>query len=167
MCKLYGSKCSKVNDARYELFCQKSCTAEQLPPTSDALKLHIARVNYQATIWRHSLQPKPDIPSPDGHGWKVNAGNIDIDWSHQEALPQELLALVSCHCATGCETNRCSCRRATLVCTDACSCKGCQNRPGGDHEDDGGDHDGLELPQSEEQMGGQHSDDSDSGADPE
>ena len=73
-CRLYFSKKSatKVNDLRYGLFAAKRGNVEphHLPPCYNALKKHVFCANYQAAIWR-CLVPKPDIPLPNGHGWKM------------------------------------------------------------------------------------------------
>lgn len=52
-----------------------------------------------------------------------------IDWTDQPPFPQDLAELIHCGCKTGCGGNRCSCRRATLTCTDACFCVNCENSP--------------------------------------
>ena len=50
--------------------CATNCSARvQQTATQDELRLHVARANYQAAIWKRSLQQKIDAPSPDGHGW--------------------------------------------------------------------------------------------------
>ncbi|KAK3747382.1 hypothetical protein QZH41_002637 [Actinostola sp. cb2023] len=69
-CSMYmsvGNTTGCVNDARYELFCAKNGEVEshQLPPCQDSLQKHILRANYQAAIWKRSLEANPDIPSPD------------------------------------------------------------------------------------------------------
>ena len=46
VCKMYGHDGDDVNAVRYSLFCAKAAESTQLPPTKDALKLHIKRVNY-------------------------------------------------------------------------------------------------------------------------
>ena len=38
------------------------------------------------------------------------------------SLPENLVELVRCSCKKGCNTNRCSCRKASLPCTSACLC---------------------------------------------
>ena len=50
--KLYGANVNTLNKARYVIFCQKQVTGESLPPTDDALKFHVMRVNYQLFIGR-------------------------------------------------------------------------------------------------------------------
>ena len=127
-CLLYQSKTHiSVNDLRYDMFCAKASQSSQLPPTQDALRKHVQRANYQAAVWLHALVPSPDIPGPDGHGWRVSNDEIFIDWMDQQPAPAELLQLVSCGCQTGCTTGRCSCARAGLQCTDACTCTNCSS----------------------------------------
>ena len=138
VCQLYGSKThTNVNDLRYHLFASKAAQGDQLPPTRDALKLHIQRANYQAAIWRRSLEANPDVPSPVGRGWRTGEdGMLEVKWMEQSPAPDQLIILVNCRCKKGCETARCSCVRSTLHCTDACACSvNCSN--GGSEADDG------------------------------
>ena len=52
VCYMYGKpELSSVDEARYQLFCTKRCSSEQLPPTTDELNLHLMRAAYQAAIW--------------------------------------------------------------------------------------------------------------------
>ena len=128
VCHLYGYKDhASVNDVRYEMFAAKAAQSFQLPPTQDALGKHILRANYQAAVWRNALVAQPALPGPDGHGWCVADGQITIDWMDQQPAPSELLELVSCSCLSGCTSNRCSCFKAALPCTDACRCANCAN----------------------------------------
>ena len=149
VCLLYGSaEHARVDDLRYQLLCLKAAQISQLPPTRDALRKHTLRANYQAAVWRRSLEPKPVVPSPHGHGWWVKEEQIQIDWMDQQPAPAELLELVSCACRRGCTSGRCSCSKAGLPCTEACRCSSCENRTeqgagivgddvGSDGEDDG------------------------------
>ena len=68
VCAMYGHNDTDINSVRYKLFCSKNAQTCHLPPTKDALKNHVARVNYQACIWKRSLQCDAVKPSPDGHG---------------------------------------------------------------------------------------------------
>ena len=36
--------------------------------------------NYQAAIWRRSLQSCPQIPSPVGYGWSIEEGKLIVNW---------------------------------------------------------------------------------------
>lgn len=54
ICKMYGvPEVDTWNKARVKLFCT-GCPQETLPPTSDAVKFHIMRSHYQATIWNQA-----------------------------------------------------------------------------------------------------------------
>ena len=116
-----------INELRNEMFCLKASQTYQLPPTQVALRKHILRANYQSAIWIRTLVAKPDLPSPDGHGWHVANGQLKVDWMDQQPAPNKLLEVVSCGCQTGCTSARCSCQRASLPCTDVCWCKNCEN----------------------------------------
>ena len=118
-----------VNEARYKLFCAKGSSTAQLLPCKDALELDAKRANYQAAIWRRSLQPQPVVPSPNGQGWSVDSSNsITVNWLTLLPAPQQLLELVSCSCKKGCSTGLCSCCRNGMPCTDVCQCVDCTNR---------------------------------------
>ena len=122
VCALYGYSGNDVNAARYALFCAKASDSSQLPPTHDALLLHIRRCNYQTAIWRRALVPCPQVLGPNNHGWSVEDGSVNIMWMTQPPAPPDVLKLISCRCSTGCTSQRCSCVRANLPSTDACKC---------------------------------------------
>ena len=72
VCEMYSIRsCLTMDDARYVKFCSSKTAIpepQRLPPTSDALPCHCKRVSYVTAIIKRSLQLKPVIPSPDGHG---------------------------------------------------------------------------------------------------
>ena len=53
VCRLYDntSTTSEVNVLRMNMFCQRSQDVQRIPPTQDALILHLRRAVYQASIW--------------------------------------------------------------------------------------------------------------------
>eukprot|EP00057_Strongylocentrotus_purpuratus_P023508 XP_011677982.1 PREDICTED: Golgi apparatus protein 1-like [Strongylocentrotus purpuratus] len=59
----------EVNDARKQLFAQKSRNLENIPPTQAALKQHIKRTCYQAICWNQTLTKNPEMPEPSDWGW--------------------------------------------------------------------------------------------------
>ncbi|MES9883628.1 MAG: hypothetical protein ABW185_22465 [Sedimenticola sp.] len=136
VCSLYGKPGEDVDELRYQMFCGKGSASHQLPPCSDALRKHTKRANYQALVWRRSLEATPNLPSPDGHGWKVTADEITVDWMDLQPAPKAVLELIKCGCTQGCGGNRCSCVRNRLLCTDCCGCRDCVNTV---REDDGND----------------------------
>ena len=128
VCSLYGKSGADVNDVRYALFCQKGSESSQLPPTKDALSKHTRRANYQAAIWRRALDARPDISTPNGHGWILRSGSLHIDWMDQLPAPEAIFELIHCNCIKSkWITNQCSCRANSLACTDVCNCNDCEN----------------------------------------
>ena len=115
--------------------------SNKLPPTKPALQQHIRRANYQTAVWKTALTASPEIPGPEGQGWKVLDGRLAVDWTSEAPAPKSVLALLACGCRTDCSTRRCQCRAHGLVCTDACSCDKCQNCKHEDDDDDDDDDD--------------------------
>ena len=91
----------------------------QLPPCKDALQQHTKRANYQAAIWRQSLENSPMISdTTDGHGWKVDGdGQIGIEWLTGAPAPDIVLSLMSCECMRSCKAGSCPCIDNGLSCT--------------------------------------------------
>lgn len=67
------------------------------------------------------------IPPPGCHGWQIVDGELQIVWMTRPPAPDSILEFIHCGCKTGCKTQRCSCRKATIQCTDVCTCAGCEN----------------------------------------
>ena len=98
------SEATEVNEARKQLFTQKSRTLENMPPTKAALEQHIKRATYQANIWYKALQPDPQLPSPSDWGWvKEEMGWQPLRTSLPEAS-QSCYELIHCGCKKGCTT---------------------------------------------------------------
>jgi hypothetical protein len=53
----------------------KSKSPESLPPTSDALKLHIERAHFQANVWKQANVVKPVLPSVT-MGWSLDGDRL-------------------------------------------------------------------------------------------
>ena len=79
------SSLSFVNEAREELFCRKSRTIDNIPPTQDALLQHTRRAVYQAGVWT-STQAHQMLPSPNQFAWsKATSGSWEPVW---KTIPQ-------------------------------------------------------------------------------
>jgi hypothetical protein len=132
-CNMYSrsAKSSTVNALRYEMFRAKNgdVSSGQLPPCKDALLQHTKRANYQAAIWRRSLQNTPQIPeATDGHGWIIDGdGQIAIAWITRAPAPDVVLSLMSCKCVRSCKADSCPCIDNGLPCTPACRLQDCDN----------------------------------------
>ena len=120
VCQLYGGKTSDVSDLRYLIFCAKNGNvgSNQLPPSKQSLKAHISRANYQTYIWKHSLVAQQNIADPIGLGWKIDDGQLVIDWGYERAAPDEILEFMSCQCKKKCTVESCCCASNQLNCTD-------------------------------------------------
>jgi len=66
-----------------------------LPPCLSSLQLHCSRVNYQAFIWRHSHHANVDIPTPVRRGWKLDHGDLCIEWTCENVLLQQLMDVLA------------------------------------------------------------------------
>lgn len=123
VCKMYGiQNTHSANKARSLLFV-KSRAPESLPPTSDALTLHIQRAHYQAAVWRQAHKQHPVLPPPEQMGWKLEDNALVPILMTLPAIPESCLELISCNCTTSCRTVRCKCRKTRLACTAACKCR--------------------------------------------
>ena len=132
VCSMYSTTSTKskddVNELRYELFCLGQCEPN-LPPTSDAVVLHIKRANFQALAWRRSLYTHMHLPNPVNHGWKMVSGELEIVWQLLPEVPSDLKELAYCGCKKlDCTSKRCACFKAGMACSPACKCQDCRNK---------------------------------------
>ena len=88
-----SSICNKAGDfTNYWLAIQKDGEVEsyQLPPYQDCQAKHALRVNYQAAIWRRSLQASPEIPNPKGRTWlgiRIRPRPNEMKWNESGFRP--------------------------------------------------------------------------------
>lgn len=137
-CRMYApsTHTKDVNTLRYQLFCARRGEVEsgQLPPCEDTLAMHAARANYQAAIWRRSLQTHPSVPDPKDNGWTTDEnGKLAIEWMRGSPAPDTVLELLSCKCTRSCKLPECTCLVNGLKCTHMCKLQLCSNKP---HEDE-------------------------------
>ena len=118
-----SSTTESVDTTRKLLFMHKNTQFDFLPPTFAALKQHISRAVYQASIiWGQALEQEPVFSCPKNWGWKINAdGSWDIHWTELSAISDVCSELCKCACKTSCGS-RCSCKKSNLQCTSICSC---------------------------------------------
>ena len=82
------------------------------------------------------------VPSPVGHGWHIQDNELIPHWMGQEPAPKAVMEVISCHCKADCSTKRCSCRKAKLPSTPACTCTDrCTNTVTADPNED--EHDEM------------------------
>ena len=129
VCHLYGYEGEKdVNRVRYLAFKGGKYDEEMLPPNKDSLHLHVHRAAYQCFIWKHATQPTLDLLSFKEYGWGIDQnGKVFVKWMNLSPAPDSVLEFVNCKCTKGCESNRCSCLKSGMKCTDVCKCTNCNN----------------------------------------
>ena len=125
VCILYNCpQFSNTNEVRNYKWNRVTKDITKLPPCQDSLKLHLKRANYQAAVWKRCFRPKPNTPSPHGHGWDISDGVISIVWMSQPRAPEGILNTMKCGCKSAhpCSTRRCGCRQRNMQCTQLCMC---------------------------------------------
>ena len=126
ICQVYQPTTSVTNlaDLRWLLFSKKQTSWEKLPPTRSAFVPAIQRVNYQAMIWNQDDEAQPTIPSPIGHGWNIEDGQIVPVLCEMPCAPDSILQLIRCSCVKNRCSAPCKCLANNLPCTDMCECGG-------------------------------------------
>jgi hypothetical protein len=103
ICKLYNQVTDTSDEAR-DLMLGISKSPESLLPTSDALKLHIERAHFQASVWKQANVVKPVLSSPVTMGWSLDGDRLIPHLTTLDPIPQACLEMISCQCSTGCIT---------------------------------------------------------------
>ena len=64
VCKLYDLKSTSdsIHEVRCSLFRKVKANVNTLPPTKDALTLHLMRAHYQTKVWKQALVTHPSFP---------------------------------------------------------------------------------------------------------
>ena len=102
-----------VNRVRATLF-QQGKHVTSLPPTADALRLHLRRCHHQAAIWTQALELRPVLPPRDG-GWRMVDGTLKPVLRSLPSEPACLSTVIRCACKRAC-AKRCSCTKAGVPC---------------------------------------------------
>ena len=103
-----------INKERAAAFRKTTKKLDSLPPTQDALQLHLQRVNHQVLILKIALQPCSALPNPDGNGGFYNEERVlNPKLMTQEEISASCLELALCDCTR--EGNCCVNRRCTCV----------------------------------------------------
>lgn len=121
---MYDRTCMAVhvNEARLELFSKKGKSYSDIPPTKEALLLHVRRSTFQGGfIWGQSTVCQPFIPSPVERGWTKKYGVWQVKWITLSPIADSCKELKKCACKTECK-GRCTCFKSALKCTGLCEC---------------------------------------------
>lgn len=122
ICKIYNSASDRTDKARLEMY-HKCNLPELLPPTSDAMDLHIKRAHFQALVWKQADCEEPVLPSAEESGWKLLNNRLTPILMMKSPIPAACMEMVCCGCKKGCRSMRCKCRKSNLLCTKMCKCE--------------------------------------------
>ena len=130
-----GRSCQSLNRLRYNYACKCDKSAFLFPPTDDAFKQHIRRVDYPVAISIHSHEAKPDLWNPDGNGWQLRNMRLESVMFERDTAPKEVRDLTHLYCIDeDCPLARtCQCLKEKLTCTESCSCNYCDECSNRDH----------------------------------
>ena len=107
------------------MFDQGKVDLEKLPPTEDALELHLSCANYQVNVWLQADQVEMNVDPPTSVlGWRRNPDRLQI-----ESIPSKCIESITCGCEEKCKTAACKCFKSGQRCMGACGChaEGCLN----------------------------------------
>ena len=131
VCKIYEptTEITNIDQLRVFLF-NKGKDPDSLPPTSDALKLHISRAHYQTSVWLNATVPSPEGIDPETCGWERDpySNHLKPKLSVLEPIPKVCTELLQCGCKT-CATRRCKCRSNKIPCLPSCRCGSTYGKP--------------------------------------
>ena len=83
----------------------------------------ILQDHYQAIIWNNDTVPKPEVPSPEHYVWNLEGDKLVPIMTKQLPAPKSVTQFIRCDRAmTKCETDKFTCSKAELECTDMCGC---------------------------------------------
>ena len=108
----------------------------KLPPTRAAAQFHYFRVYLQIMEWQGVSGM-----TPEEWGWHLAEGIYVPTMTYQKPAPDNLLSVIRCNCASGCESMRCTCRKHELPCTLSCgecmgiSCSNCETASESEDQD--------------------------------
>lgn len=106
---MYGLRCSKLNNARYEkflatynttnlrVFMKKvvSYDSSNLPPCERELHQQLLRTAYITNIWRNCHLKEPTTLTPENNGWKIIDNGYDFNWFEGDTVPSSIYDILS------------------------------------------------------------------------
>ncbi|CAG9817924.1 unnamed protein product [Phaedon cochleariae] len=111
---------SSRDEARYQLFGVVK-KPEALPPTSDALRLHLLRCHYQVNVWENVHHVRPEVMDNESYGWRLHQDEYNPILMTLEPVPKACTDILTCNCLSHhCLTTMCTCKKNGLTCTKLC-----------------------------------------------
>ena len=105
LCKLYKDKESNSLDAVCVKSLPTSNRPEEIPPTSDAARLHMSRAFLQAFVWNTAPETVLDdkiSPMLSALGFTFDGDKLVPILMRKSPIPEAVMEMVSCNCKTGC-----------------------------------------------------------------
>ena len=103
----------------------------EMVPSNDALMLHWKRSCWVIQMWSQANHAQQVFKPLTGNGWEVQDGEIKVVWDSEKNIDhvrsRVKILTTGCKCITGCETNRCGCKKNGKSCSAGCNCKNCLN----------------------------------------
>ena len=129
-----------ISKLRWYLFSKHASDISYLPPTQAVLKYRIFRAHFIALVLKRCDQAVQDLPDATCYGWEESDNQLRPILSDELPAPVGLIELSMCSCKGVCDTNRCSCFKNKLTCTEMCQCTSeCENDHGEEIDDDSTD----------------------------
>ena len=111
-----------IDELRCNMF-QNSSSKELrvLPPSKDALQLHVFRSAYQAGwIWGNSMSQLTP-PLLESWGWRLHNGELKLRWKSFDTGSDLMKATTTCQCRTE-KCKACKCAKSKIHCLKFCNC---------------------------------------------
>ena len=113
-----GVRITEIPDLRWHLFCKNMAEGHQLPLTIGTLEEHVERIRVQIRVWCQATVMWQQLLDPLRHGYQQDESGISAITTKILPASQVFIQLVRCQCKTNSASQRCSCRRNNLTCTD-------------------------------------------------
>ena len=121
-----------LQSLRWYMFTKMQCESKKLPPTPSALEFAKKWSHFITHVWKKSNVASPKYLPVEDYGWKYNPDSKTFDavMTDKFPTPEAIIELSICKCKSGCKSQRCTCRRNNLVCTDIRMCSASVNIDG-------------------------------------
>ncbi|CAH1107943.1 unnamed protein product [Psylliodes chrysocephalus] len=113
-----------MSDVRLKVRLSKKILSKikNLPPTTEAFKLHVKRCHFHACTWNAEASSFSPSLNPIDYGWAKNKATHSLVpiqlLSNKKLTPPKLLKSLRCSCSSeeSCSIARCSCTHVGLPC---------------------------------------------------
>ena len=104
---------------------------QEMVPSDDALMMHWKRSCWVVDMWGRADRAEQPVKPMTGNGWEVIDSRLQVVWDSERNRDQVRnrvkMLTTGCGCITGCDSNRCKCKKVGNLCSAGCHCKNCLN----------------------------------------